>query len=220
MEATQTVVLRQPEAVEGRWSIAIISLAALLAVGFFVAFAVPYLRLDSDALARYVSRRGWLLVHVGSGAMALLSGPVQLWLGVSRRAMRVHRWLGFTYVTSVALGSIAAFYLATHTELGWGFGAGISGLGVAWIVTTAFAIAAIRRGLIEQHREWMIRSYVTTFAFVTFRALFGALQAAGIGTLHEQLAACSWFCWAVPLLVTEGVLQGRRIVDGGSAVAG
>ena len=57
----------------------------------------------------------------------------------------------------------------------------------------------------------MIRSYVVTFAFVVFRALFLSLQAAEVGTLQEQLAACSWFCWAAPLVITEAVLQGRKI---------
>ena len=38
-----------------------------------------------------------------------------------------------------------------------------------------------------------------------------ALQAAGVGTRGEQLAMSSWFCWAVPLLIVETVLQGRRI---------
>jgi hypothetical protein len=53
---------------------------------------------------------------------------------------------------------------------------------------------------------------VVTFAFVTFRALQGALSAANVGTLLEQLAVASWFCWAVPLLITEAILQGRKIV--------
>jgi hypothetical protein len=57
----------------------------------------------------------------------------------------------------------------------------------------------------------MIRSYVVTFAFVTFRIFAGIAQAAGVGTLQEQLAAASWFCWAVPLLITEAVLQGKKI---------
>lgn len=59
----------------------------------------------------------------------------------------------------------------------------------------------------------MIRSYVVTFAFVTFRLLVGALQAADVGTLREQLAAASWFSWAVPLLCAEAMLQGRKIVS-------
>ena len=83
---------------------------------------------------------------------------------------------------------------------------------MAWVVTTAIAVAAIRRGLVEPHREWMIRSYVVTFAFVTFRAVWAVLKAADVGTLAEQLAMASWFCWAVPLLVVEVAIQGRRVL--------
>jgi uncharacterized membrane protein len=137
-------------------------------------------------------------VHISAGAAALLTGPVQLWLGLSQRTGRVHRRLGTAYVTSVAISSVAAFYLAARTTLGWGFATGITGLGLAWVVSTTLAVTAILRGLVDQHREWMIRSYVVTFAFVTFRALWTALQVAGVGTLHEQLAIASWFCWAVP----------------------
>jgi hypothetical protein len=58
----------------------------------------------------------------------------------------------------------------------------------------------------------MIRSYVVTFAFVTFRLVWAAFHAAEVGTLPEQLAAASWSCWAVPLLFTEAILQGRKIL--------
>jgi uncharacterized membrane protein len=212
MNATHASVL-QPSRLAGGWgSRATISLAGLVALGFFAGVALPYLMLDPAVLARYEPRRAWLLVHVAAGGVALLTGPVQLWLGISNRARNVHRRLGRIYVAAIAIGSVAAFYLAAHTTLGWGFGTGISGLAIAWIVTTTLAIVAIRRGLVEQHREWMIRSYVVTFAFVTFRAMWATLQAAGVGTLSEQLAMSSWFCWAVPLLIVETILQGRRIL--------
>jgi uncharacterized membrane protein len=193
-------------------SLAGISIAAVMALGFFVSVALPYLLLDPAVLARYEPRRVWLLAHVATGGVALLTGPVQLWLGISNRAMHVHRRLGLTYAAAVLIGSVSAFYLAAHTSLGWGFASGISGLGIAWLVTTTLAIVAIRRGLVGQHREWMIRSYVVTFAFVTFRACWTVLKAAEVGTLAEQLAMASWFCWAVPLLIVEVVLHGRRIV--------
>jgi len=217
MDATQIAVLPQRAPLTGWRSLAIISLMAVLAATFFVVAALPYLILDPRVLTRYGSRGGWVLVHIAAGAVALLTGPVQLWLGISRRAVQVHRRLGLVYVTSVAVSSVAAFYLAANTNLGWGFASGITSLGIAWVVTTTMAIAAVRRGFIEQHREWMIRSYVVTFAFVTFRALWTALQAAGIGTLHEQLAVSSWFCWSVPLLCIEAGLQGRKILGKGVA---
>ena len=188
-----------------------LALALVAAIGFVASFVLPYLSLDQQAMGRYWPRRWWLLMHIAGGAVALLSGPVQLWLGVTGRTASAHRALGLVYVTGVGVGSVTAFYLAAHTDLGWVFGSGLTALGVAWLVTTALAIAAVRRGMFDQHQQWMIRSYVVTFAFVIFRALFGVLQAADVGTLQERLAACSWFCWAVPLLVTEAVLQGRRI---------
>lgn len=194
-----------------RFVIAALSVVTLMAIGFFVSAALPYLMLDPEALARYAARRSWLLVHVAAGTVALLTGPVQLWLGLSRRTTGLHRRLGLVYASSVAIGSLAAFYLAAYTDLGWVFATGITGLGIAWVVTTAVALVAVCCRSFEQHQEWMIRSYVVTFGFVTFRALWLVLQAAGIGTLHEQLGAASWFCWALPLLVTEVALQGRRI---------
>ena len=210
MDATQVSIQPYPQS-GPRLGLATVSLAALMALGFFVVVALPYLLLDPSVLARYETKRAWLLLHVAAGGVALLSGPVQLWLGLTDRAVHVHRRLGIAYVGAVGVGSMAAFYLAAHTTLGWGFAAGITGLGVAWIVTTTLAIVAIRRRLIEQHRQWMVRSYVVTFAFVTFRAAWAILQAASIGTQSEQLAMSSWFCWAVPLLIVESVLHGRRI---------
>jgi uncharacterized membrane protein len=211
---SHAAALERPRSPSAWQSRAAIVLAALAAIGFVAGFALPYLTLDPPSLARYETRRWWLLLHVAGGTVALLAGPVQLWLGIAGRTASAHRRLGAAYVTSVGLSSLAAFYLAARTELGWVFGSGLTGLGVAWIVTTALAVAAVRRGMIEQHRQWMIRSYVVTFGFVTFRALVGVLQAADVGTLQEQLAASSWFCWAVPLLATEAILQGRRIFEG------
>jgi len=81
----------------------------------------------------------------------------------------------------------------------------------AWIITTAFATVAICRGVTEQHREWMIRSYVVTFAFVTFRILTMLFEVMRAGTVVERMTAASWISWSVPLLLTETVLQGRKI---------
>ena len=103
------------------------------------------------------------------------------------------------------------FNAKLRKEGAWVFGAGLMGLAVAWIVTTGLAFAAVLRGQLHQHQEWMIRSYVVTFGFVFFRIFIGIAQATGIGTLQEQLTAASWFCWAAPLLATEAILQGRKI---------
>jgi hypothetical protein len=190
----------------------LLSLTALAGIVFVASAAVPYFLSSSYGPPEYAPRRGWLLLHIVGGIIALLTGPVQLWLGLSDRGMEWHRRMGIGYMTGVAIGSLGAFYLSTHTDFGWVFGAGLFALATAWVTTTTLAYLAIKRSLIDQHKEWMIRSYVVTFAFVTFRVVQPALAAAHIGTPLEQLAAASWACWAVPLLITEAVIQGRKVL--------
>ena len=190
----------------------VLSLTALAAIAFVAGAAVPYFLSSSYGPPEYAPRRGWLLLHIVGGVIALLTGPVQLWLGLADRGMAWHRRMGIGYMTGVGIGSLAAFYLSTHTDFGWIFGAGLFGLAVAWVTTTTLAYLAIKRSLIDQHKEWMIRSYVVTFAFVTFRVIQPALYAAHIGTPLEQLAVAAWACWAVPLLITELVIQGRKVL--------
>ena len=145
------------------------------------------------------------------GMVALLTGPVQLWLGLSDRYPALHKNLGFVYMAAVTLGAAAGYYLAFNTSGGIVFGAGLAGLATAWLITTGLAFLAIKRHLYEQHKEWMIRSYVVTFAFVTLPRLRRPARRAG-GAAARTLGISAWFCWSVPLLLNEAVLQGRKIL--------
>jgi hypothetical protein len=191
-----------------------LGLSVLASLFFIAVAALPYYlhALNEAQFGPLWPRRGWLLLHITTGMVALLTGPVQVWLGLSDRVQSLHKTLGAIYLASIVSSSAAAYYLALHTDLGWVFGSGLASLATAWLVTSGLAMLAIKRHLYEQHKEWMIRSYVVTTAFVTFRVVFTALQAAGVGTLSEQLGLSAWFCWAVPLFLTEVVLQGRRIL--------
>jgi hypothetical protein len=182
------------------------------ALWFLNLFAFQYLEVDRDRFGIYWPRHEWLFVHIVAGMLALFLGPIQLWLGLNRQNKLLHRILGGGYVLAVLVSASAAFYLARHTDFGWVFGMGLTAMSVAWIISTAFAAIAICRHLIEQHREWMIRSYVLTFGFVTFRVFTLALQLRGIGTTLEQMTAASWFSWSAPLLITECLIQGRKIL--------
>jgi hypothetical protein len=205
----------------GRGAKAAIGLAMIGAVGFVILAALPYFTflysnapnqfVDEVRFGLYFPRRGWLLLHIAGGMLAVLAGPVQIWLGLSDRRMELHRKLGLTYITGVAIGAIGAVALAVSTPLGWIFASGLLGLALAWVITTGLAFASIRRSLIDQHKEWMLRSYVVTFAFVTFRVGDVTMQATGIGEPLQNIAFLAWASWTLPLLVTEAILQGRKI---------
>src|SRR5262245_2682716 len=204
----------------GIGSKSLIVLAALAAIVFIVVAAFPYRamfgteeaakRTLQDFQFSYWPRRGWLLTHIAGGLIALLTGPVQLWLGLHNVKMEVHRKLGLVYIAGMVIGSIGAIGLALQTDGGLVFGSGLFFLAIAWITTTSLAYVAIRKGLIDQHREWTIRSYVVTFAFVTFRAGQVAMTGSGI-PLATAIGIMAWACWAVPLLATEAVIQGQKL---------
>src|SRR5689334_8078414 len=187
-------VAAEPRA--GRGSASILGLAAAGALFFIGVAAMPYLlRMDESQFKQYWPMRGWLLLHISMGIVALLSGPAQIWLGLKDLHPTLHKNLGFVYMAAVTLGAVAAYYLAFHATGGVVFGSGLAGLATAWLATTGMAFLAIQRHLYEQHKEWMIRSYVVTFAFVTFRALQVALVSRGM-TLLDSIGIAAWFCWA------------------------
>jgi hypothetical protein len=199
---------------------AVIGLATLTAIAFIVLAAFPYRAMfGSEETARqtlqdfqfaFWPRRGWLLLHIAGGLVALLSGPLQLWLGLHRLKIRIHRKLGMVYIAGMTIGSVGAIALALKTDLGLVFGSGLFFLAMAWISTTTLAYVAIRRNLFDQHREWTIRSYVVTFAFVSFR--IGQIVLVGAGVpIGTAVSLMAWACWAVPLLVTELIIQGRKL---------
>jgi len=195
-----------------RGTAALLSIAALIAIAFFAFAAMPYLLSSAYNAAEYAGRRNWLLVHIVGGTIALLAGPIQLWLGIADRRIDLHRKLGIVYIVGVAIGASGAFWLAAHPSFGWVYGAGLGSMATAQVVTTLLAFVAIKRSLIEQHKEWMIRSYVVTFSFVTYRlfsVLMGPLQ---LGTYAELNIVLAWGSWALPLLLTEAMLQGKKVL--------
>ena len=78
------------------------------------------------------------------------------------------------------------------------------------------AYVAIRLGHVRQHKDWVLRSYVVTFTFVTTRTLaeLGILPSLG----GDPFATLVWLCWSMSLLATEVILQGRKVIAPGGAV--
>jgi len=73
------------------------------------------------------------------------------------------------------------------------------------------AYYAITKGNVAVHKEWMIRAYVATFAFVTFRVFNDYGPTSRLQPDGDRAITIGWACWALPLLVTEVLLQLRRM---------
>jgi len=188
-----------------------------VAVWYLWRFVAPYASINPTYYDYFWPWRYGLWAHLLGGLTALLIGPVQLWLGLTRQQVHLHRLLGRIYLGAAALGLSGASYLIAKELRGdWVFAGGLLGLACAWTLTTGMGYLAIRRRRTQQHQEWMIRSYVVASGFVFFRVFVDVLHAFGIHSspgpqTAEELKLAAWICWSVPLLVTEVLIQGRQL---------
>ena len=193
---------------------AILAWVALVAIA--VAFVLKYVfhyyvNYNAVAFDPYWPRRAGLLLHITGGMVALLTAPWQFFTGLTGKRMNVHRYTGRIFLGGVTAGVTGATYLAFTTTFGWAFGFGILGLAAAWASTTGMAYYAIRKGLVEIHKEWMVRAYIVTFAFVTFRVFSDYGFTSRLKPGHDLSLTLSWASWVVPLCINELILQLRRI---------
>jgi hypothetical protein len=185
-----------------------------LAVGFVIKYVLFYYRhYDAASFDVYWPRRGWLFLHINGGTLALLMGPWQFWTGLRQHNLAIHRWTGRLFLLGVAMGVIGSIGLIATTTFGWAFATGIAGLASAWLVTTSMAYYSIRKGLVALHKEWMIRAYVVTFAFVTFRILSDYGPTSRLMPESDRSITIAWACWVVPLAVTEMIFHLKRVQD-------
>lgn len=208
--------------------------AVLLAVVYFLnRNTVPYLSGGYDVATfgtRYFARfTPTLLLHVILGSIAAVIGPFQFIPAIRDRYPAFHRTSGKVYLCAVAIAGIVSFDLSVNLILrsperlgewlqGYGvapitnyqfhaYGTGLVFLSVAWLSTLFIAFAAIRKGKVTLHQEWMRRNYIVTLGFLFYRVgliiLFKKLH---LG-YYDVIDMMAWGCWSVPLLINE-VVQG------------
>ena len=186
---------------------------AALAAFFIYRNVLPYFTWNEATYGYYWTFRLPLIAHVTGGLVATLAGVWQIWTGLNTQAMRVHPWTGRVYVAGVLLGSFAALVLASQSVLyGFAWAVGLVCLALAWLATTGMAWYGIRKRNVLLHKQWMIRSYIVTFAFVMFRLVTDYVPyEAWWGISRPDMSTASiWAVWVVPLFVYELMLGRKR----------
>lgn len=187
---------------------ALVGTAALSSLLFIWIVAFP--AFGPDRLPRHAGHIAYLGAHVVGGAVMLLSGAVALRIGLTRLWFRWHKVAGYTYLTSGTLASAIA--LVRSFDTGHTPGIATGALAFFWLAFTAMAYRAIRNRRFDEHRSWMIRSYVLAWTFVFCRFWTRAAPASLQGNENDMI----WLTWVGPILLAEMALQwnsGRR--DGG-----
>ncbi|MEO8308403.1 MAG: DUF2306 domain-containing protein [Pseudomonadota bacterium] len=214
MNTTASITARRPL----NWPLAVVLAVAALGIVWFLGKKIHYyVDFSADSYTEYFwPRRVGLIPHIFGGLLAISAGLVQIWLGLTNRTGKLHHALGKVYGAGVVVGSLGGYYIALTIPAGYMvYQVGLFMLCTAWVLTTSMALWSIRQRRINQHRDWMLRSYIVTFAFVIYR--IGAqwlhtwlnMPSAEVADEIDNLMA--WACWAVPLLIAEPLIQLRAV---------
>jgi len=198
--------VRKPERIT---AVALWIVVGVVAAYFVRKYAGRYLVYTPAVYGPYWPFRWSLALHIAGGFTATILGPLQFWKGLRQSRPKIHRIVGWSYLMGVLIGGSAALYLITDKSR-LALAIPLFGLNLAWLSSSAMALVAILRRNVQQHREWMVRSYVATYAFVVFRLLVDLPVLSDLGP--QRNPTIGWLCWSIPLFCTEIVLQWRRVM--------
>lgn len=163
------------------------------------------------------SFRWWLLPHGLLAACALFLGPLQFSDRLRRRFAKAHRVMGRFYVAGVFLGAPLGIYIQYFQERMGGprsFTIAAAADAVLWIFATVMAMTFILRGKVQQHRQWMTRSFACALIFLEVRAIMGVFPV----TLHFPEVVV-WCCVAAAYPIADFALQMQELYRTRSAPA-
>jgi uncharacterized membrane protein len=156
----------------------------------------------------YQTFKWWLLPHGMAGVCALLLGPMQFSDRLRRRYTKLHRVVGRVYVAGALIGAPLGAFIQYRFDERVGDSRSFTIATVVdaslWILTTAIALAFALRGKIQQHRQWMTRSYAVAIVFLEVRVISGL---GGWDTSSATTETIIWVCLALSLLFADIAIQ-------------
>lgn len=177
----------------------------LIVFGLFAFSALRYSSPTEDSSAAVL--RFWMIwTHLGFGVIPLVLGAVQLMNQFQFKRPRLHRLLGRIYVICIVISGSAAVWLGLNSDLPL-FGYALLVLDVVWWLTTATAIYHIRRQQVFRHRQWMIRSFLVTNAFLIFRLMIPIALMLPMGNVEIKFAIAVTAAWVTPLVIYQRRLK-------------
>lgn len=186
----------------------------IVSIYYLIMRAFPFLIVTKDIYGPYYFPRAvWIWPHVLGGIIVMVLGPFQFIPIIQTKYPRSHRMMGYIFLMGVLVSSLTLVFLITTSSSSLVIDVGLGLGGFVWLVTAYLAYIAIKNRKIEQHKEWMIRCYMITLAFVLFRFVIDILSYLEVTNEPDIVSLASWISWTVPLFVTEVVLQGRKIIE-------
>jgi hypothetical protein len=200
-----------------RFGVALLWAAGLSTAAVFVITVWP--ALTAEVRPRHVGHWGWVLLHTLSGTAMIVTAPLNLYVGETRRWFGWHRHIGCTYIGAgytATLAALAVNLRNPHDSLSVALSTSLLALAWMWTASMGWRTGAQLR--FGAHRDWMIRSYVLTWSFVLCRLA----QRGELGELLDDGGSdlLVWATWVAPALVCEAMLRRRATGAAGAGRGG
>jgi len=167
---------------------------------------------DHPVWQHYQPFRWWLLPHGLAGACAIFLGPLQFSDRLRQRFTKFHRVIGRIYVAAALIVAPLGAYIQYFEErLGQSRSFSIAALVDAMLLmlTTGIAFGFILNGKVQQHRQWMTRSFAVAIVFLEVRVVGGLT---GLDNSPVTIETIVWCCLAFSLLAADIVLQAQELL--------
>jgi uncharacterized membrane protein YozB (DUF420 family) len=120
--------------------------------------------------------------------------------------------MGKIYLIAILIAAFSSTYMAWNTavKVHFTWALSLQVLSIIWILTAFMAYRVVKKHRIQQHKEWMIRSYIVTFVFVAFRWVNDYLGASQIGSFVERSPTIIYLTLFIPLFFAELIFQWNK----------
>lgn len=192
----------------------------LLALAFFcwllASITMTYIPYNTDVgflriKQQYIDIDHWrcaFFIHVYASMWVLFAGFTQFSKKLLRNNPRLHRTLGYIYVTDVLLitgpaGLVMGFYANGGLISRIAF----VSLAILWIFFTSMALVKAKQKNFKSHRNYMIRSYALTLSAITLRAWKYSITNTMTLPPMDVYRVVAWLGWVGNLVIAEYIIR-------------
>lgn len=193
----------------------------LILLGFYVMLNITYpyfsFKTDIDFLLTKQSIlhvKIWRLsfyLHISSSLLVLLFGWLQFVKVIIEKTPKFHRLLGKIYLLLVLiLCAPSGLIMGIYANGGLWSKLSFVIISVLWWSFTFAAYLQIRKGNIEKHIHYMVRSYALTLSALTLRLYVLVLPHYFILPAKEMYTLVAWLSW-IPNLILAEIIIGLKL---------
>ena len=153
-------------------------------------------------------------VHIFFGPLVLFNGLILLSDYVRRRYGGWHRWLGRAQVVVLLLFVLpSSVVMSRHAFGGWPAGLSFFLLSATTAGCAITGVYYALRRRYDQHRRWMISTFVLICSAVALRLMSGTASLVEVPSPESAYIVAAWTSWLIPLAAYEILerLPARRL---------